>query len=169
MLRGAVDARTPLAPPSVAWTPAAALKPSEAEATATWFRTTLDAPPRPQRAESRRADDAAAEPYPQLAYALDLSSMNKGVAYLNGFHLGRYWLIKGKGEGCAPPHHGPLCYMHFRHSNEPTQYLYHVPTSLLKPTGNELFLFEETAAVDSTHPPRDLTKVRIVALTEHPL
>ena len=168
MLRGAVDARAPLAPPTVAWTPVAALKPSEAKATASWFKTVMDAPPLPQRTASVRAK-AATEPFPQLAYALDLSSMNKGVAYINGFHLGRYWLITGQGEGCAPPHHGSLCYMHFRHSGEPTQSLYHIPTSLLKPTGNELFLFEETAAVDSTQPLRDLSKVRIVALTEHPL
>jgi|TARA_B110000208_G_scaffold181579_1_gene232466 hypothetical protein len=86
--------------------------------------------------------------------------------------LGRYWLVNGKGTGCAPPHHGPLCYMHFRHDGEPTQYLYAIPTSIIKPTGNDLVLFEETASLgsggDAGHV-RDLSKVGIVALTAHPL
>ena len=42
----------------------------------------------------------------QTAWALDLSSMNKGIAWVNGFSPGRYWVADSTGcyDGqCAPP------------------------------------------------------------------
>lgn len=48
---------------------------------------------------------------------LDCSSLGKGVAFINGFHLGRYWS------------EGPVCYLY-------------IPAPLLKAGKNELILFE---------------------------
>jgi len=55
-----------------------------------WFRSYIDMP--------------LGSPFAsQTSYALNLTRMNKGVAYLNGFNLGRYWLVSGKCSGeCAP-------------------------------------------------------------------
>lgn len=48
--------------------------------------------------------------------------------YVNGFNIGRYFLVNGSGScdpanNCAPPRHGPACYMHYAHCGEPTQSL----------------------------------------------
>uniref|UniRef100_A0A0E0LXQ1 Beta-galactosidase n=1 Tax=Oryza punctata TaxID=4537 RepID=A0A0E0LXQ1_ORYPU len=56
---------------------------------------------------------------------IDLSPMGKGFLFVNGEGLGRYW----------------VSYLHAL--GKPSQYLYHVPRSLLRPTGNTLMLFEE--------------------------
>ncbi|CAN6485277.1 unnamed protein product [Victoria cruziana] len=58
--------------------------------------------------------------------ALNLSSMGKGQAWVNGESIGRYWAS----------YLSPL--------GKPTQSYYHVPRSFLKPTENLLVLFEET-------------------------
>lgn len=106
------------------------------------------------------------------SFALYLASMNKGVAYVNGFNIGRYSAQPGEGDcsktGCAPPHHGPQCYLYYKHCGEPTQSIYHVPFEVLKPTHNLVVLFEETAEYQGAHG-RDLSKVALQALTEHPL
>ncbi|KAF3336164.1 beta-galactosidase 11-like isoform X1 [Carex littledalei] len=57
--------------------------------------------------------------------ALDLSAMGKGLAWVNGECIGRYWVS----------YLSPL--------GEPSQSLYHVPRALLKPKANLLVLFEE--------------------------
>ncbi|XP_028787785.1 beta-galactosidase 16 [Neltuma alba] len=57
--------------------------------------------------------------------ALDLGSMGKGEVWVNGESIGRYWVsfVTAKGK--------------------PSQRWYHIPRSLLKPSGNLLILFEE--------------------------
>ncbi|WOK94685.1 hypothetical protein Cni_G03390 [Canna indica] len=57
--------------------------------------------------------------------ALDLSSMGKGMAYVNGENIGRYWVS----------YLSPL--------GKPSQSLYHVPRSFLKPDKNLLVVLEE--------------------------
>ncbi|KAG1328083.1 Beta-galactosidase 7 [Cocos nucifera] len=57
--------------------------------------------------------------------ALDLSSMGKGEVWINGESIGRYWVSFTSPNG------------------QPSQTLYHVPQSFLKPFGNLLVLFEE--------------------------
>ncbi|KAJ3687354.1 hypothetical protein LUZ61_016518 [Rhynchospora tenuis] len=57
--------------------------------------------------------------------ALDLSAMGKGLAWVNGECIGRYWVS----------YLSPL--------GEPSQSLYHVPRAFIKPTENLLVLFEE--------------------------
>jgi hypothetical protein len=71
--------------------------------------------------------------------ALDLGGMNKGLAWVNGHCIGRYWLLKAKdvpipgwmGQGIQA---GPV--------GVPTQRYYHVPREWLRDT-NVLVLFEE--------------------------
>ena len=130
----------------------------------TWFRKIFDLP---------HVDKIpATEKSPaQLAYALNLTTMWKGHAYVNGFFLGRYWLLAGKCQGaCAPPIKQGHCYMHWKDCGLPTQTLYHVPTSILKPTGNLVVLFEEVGHAPSGAPlphARNLDGVEIVALRKH--
>lgn len=35
--------------------------------------------------------------------ALDLSSMGKGQAWINGHHIGRYWTLSSPQDGCQKP------------------------------------------------------------------
>ena len=125
----------------------------EAGAALAWFRASFDLPPTAPNAT-------------QTSFALDLSTMNKGAAYVNGFNIGRYWLEAGTCSGaCAPPVKSGHCYMHWKGCGKPTQTLYHVPDEVLKPTGNLVVLFEETA---NSVQARDLSGVRLRALHEHP-
>ncbi|XP_057490523.1 beta-galactosidase 16 isoform X1 [Actinidia eriantha] len=73
----------------------------------TWYKTTFDAP-------------AGTDPV-----ALNLGSMGKGEAWINGESIGRYWVS----------FHNP--------AGNPTQTWYNVPRSFLKPTGNLLVLLDE--------------------------
>ncbi|MED6196943.1 Beta-galactosidase 16 [Stylosanthes scabra] len=73
----------------------------------TWYQTTFDAP-------------AGNDPV-----VLNLGSMGKGQAWVNGQGIGRYWLS----------FHTP--------NGDPSQKWYHIPRSFLKSTGNLLVLFEE--------------------------
>ncbi|CAA7405284.1 unnamed protein product [Spirodela intermedia] len=73
----------------------------------TWFKTTFDSPP-------------GVDPV-----ALNLGSMGKGEAWVNGLSIGRYWVSRRTPNG------------------RPSQSLYHIPRSFLEPSGNLLVLFEE--------------------------
>lgn len=57
--------------------------------------------------------------------ALNLGSMGKGEVWINGQSIGRYWISFRKNDG------------------SPSQTWYHVPRSFLKPTNNQIVLFEE--------------------------
>nr|CAD1830526.1 unnamed protein product [Ananas comosus var. bracteatus] len=57
--------------------------------------------------------------------ALDLSSMGKGLVWVNGECIGRYWTS----------YHSPL--------GQPSQSVYHLPRAFLKPKNNFLVVFEE--------------------------
>ncbi|XP_050235162.1 beta-galactosidase 16-like isoform X2 [Mercurialis annua] len=73
----------------------------------TWYKTFFDAP---------TGDDPL---------ALNLHSMGKGEAWINGQSIGRYWVSFNTSKG------------------NPSQSRYHIPRSFLKPTGNLLVLLEE--------------------------
>lgn len=85
--------------------------------------------------------------------AIDLSSMGKGQAWVNGENIGRYWIYFHSVPGNCPG----TCDYRGRYNKlkcqsncgQPSQRLYHIPRSLLKPTGNLLVLFEETEAEPS--------------------
>ncbi|KNA18058.1 hypothetical protein SOVF_073980 [Spinacia oleracea] len=83
-----------------------ALEPSAAMPL-TWYKTTFDAP---------KGDDPV---------ALDLTSMGKGEAWINGQSIGRYWASLLSPQGI------------------PSQSMYHIPRSFLKASENLLVLFEE--------------------------
>ncbi|XP_047337584.1 beta-galactosidase-like [Impatiens glandulifera] len=77
--------------------------------------------------------------------ALDMSSMGKGQAWINGQSIGRYWpsyKATGKCNTCnyAGWFDEKKC---LRNCGESSQRWYHVPRSWLKPTGNLLVVFEE--------------------------
>ena len=135
--------------------------PMLATAPRAWFRYSLDLPVLPQHAAAT-----------QTAYALDLSGMGKGVAYVNGFNIGRYWLVRSGtlntcDEGqCALAFPGPVCFFHKKGCGRPTQHLYQVPSHLLKPHGNLIALFEETSRSESSQ--RRPQDVALVVLHEHP-
>jgi len=174
---------TPAGAVKAAWQPVGADGGTEV---LSWFKSAFDLapPPSPPRGNP-----------PQVAYALDLLGATKGVVWLNGVNLGRYNLELGVCSGpCAPPVHGGVCYIFWHNCGLPTQRYYHVPTSILKPTGNLVVLFEETATVpvagsgpvapsppprpwagdasaDVLAPaalPRDLSTVKLVTLADHP-
>lgn len=76
--------------------------------------------------------------------ALDLGSMGKGQAWINGQSIGRYWTADAEGQCNSCSYGGtyrqPKCQYG---CGKPTQRWYHVPRSWLKPTQNLLIVFEE--------------------------
>ncbi|CAN4107357.1 unnamed protein product [Withania somnifera] len=88
----------------------------------TWYKTYFDAP-------------EGTDPV-----ALKMEQMQKGMIWVNGKSLGRYWV-----SFLSPLGH-------------PTQAEYHIPRSFLKPTNNLLVVFEETGdticgIITEYHPP----------------
>ncbi|XP_022894853.1 beta-galactosidase 16 isoform X2 [Olea europaea var. sylvestris] len=73
----------------------------------TWYKTNFDSP-------------VGTDPV-----AINLGSMGKGEAWINGQSIGRYWIS----------YHTP--------DGSPSQIWYNIPRSFLKPTNNLLVLFEE--------------------------
>ncbi|CAO2832410.1 unnamed protein product [Amaranthus hypochondriacus] len=79
---------------------------------------------------------------------LDMIHMGKGLAWLNGEEIGRYWPRKSSKHDACVDH------CDYRGSfspnkcstgcGEPTQRWYHVPRSWFKPSGNVLVIFEES-------------------------
>ncbi|KAF2297306.1 hypothetical protein GH714_021017 [Hevea brasiliensis] len=79
---------------------------SNAQSPLTWYKALFNAPPG------------------DVPVAVNLGSMGKGEAWVNGYSIGRYW----------PSYRSP---------DGSSQIWYHVPRSFLKPTGNLLVLLEE--------------------------
>ncbi|KAJ4838181.1 hypothetical protein Tsubulata_032522 [Turnera subulata] len=95
----------------------------------TWYKAIVDPP-------------AGDEPV-----GLDMLHMGKGLAWLNGEEIGRYWPRKSSvHEKCVDhcDYRGKFmpdkC---FTGCGQPTQRWYHVPRSWFKPSGNVLVIFEE--------------------------
>ncbi len=80
--------------------------------------------------------------------ALDLSGMTKGIAWLNGRCIGRYWMAPGTGK--PSPWLAPAVYQ--EGEGQPTQRYYHLPKEWLRDR-NLLVLFEEVGG--------DPTQVRL--------
>lgn len=101
----------------------------------------------------------------QTAIVANLGGLYKGMAYVNGFNVGRYWLALGECPGeCAPPLHGQHCFLHYEGCFKPTQKLYHVPFALLKPKHNLITLFEENVSAIR----RNLNDVFLEVIHDHP-
>ncbi|MQL82322.1 hypothetical protein Taro_014801 [Colocasia esculenta] len=94
-----------------------------------WYKTTFNAPD---------GNDPV---------ALDFTGMGKGEAWVNGQSIGRYWPSYVAGpNGCTSScdYRGPYGAGKCRQNcGKPSQQLYHVPRSFLRPNGNTLVLFEE--------------------------
>ncbi|KAK4853138.1 hypothetical protein QYF36_004428 [Acer negundo] len=93
----------------------------------TWYKTTFNAP-------------VGNDPL-----ALDMSTMGKGLVWINGECIGRHWpgyIARGNCHACyyAGTYSDKKCKTN---CGEPTQKWYHVPRSWLKPSGNLLVVFEE--------------------------
>ncbi|QCD83343.1 beta-galactosidase [Vigna unguiculata] len=79
--------------------------------------------------------------------ALDLKSMGKGQAWVNGHHIGRYWTRVSPKSGCKQvcdyrgAYDSDKC---TTNCGKPTQTLYHVPRSWLRASNNLLVILEET-------------------------
>lgn len=96
----------------------------------TWYKIVVDSPP-------------GKEPV-----GLDMIHMGKGLAWLNGEEIGRYWPRK------SSKHDDCVLHCNYRGKfspnkcstgcGEPTQRWYHIPLSWFKPSGNVLVIFEET-------------------------
>lgn len=95
----------------------------------TWYKTSFDAPD-------------GSDPV-----ALDFTGMGKGEAWVNGQSIGRYWpSLTSQNSGCSEPCNFRGSYSSSKclsNCGKPTQQLYHVPRSWIKPSGNLLVVFEE--------------------------
>lgn len=104
------------------------LTPDAIPSTFTWYKTYFDVP---------NGNDPV---------ALDLESMGKGQAWVNGHHIGRYWTRVSPKSGCQE-----ICDYRGAYDSDkcttncgkPTQTLYHVPRSWLKASNNFLVILEE--------------------------
>ncbi|XP_052194669.1 beta-galactosidase 3-like [Diospyros lotus] len=76
--------------------------------------------------------------------ALDMASMGKGQVWINGHSIGRYWTVYANGDCTKCSYSGTFrpkkCQVG---CGQPTQRWYHIPRSWLKPTQNQLIVFEE--------------------------
>ncbi|KAI7730684.1 hypothetical protein M8C21_023048 [Ambrosia artemisiifolia] len=94
----------------------------------TWYKTNFDAP-------------AGDNPI-----AIDFTGMGKGEAWVNGQSIGRYWpsYIAPTGGCSVCSYKGPYNFTKcLKNCGKPSQNLYHVPRSWLKPSANVLVMFEE--------------------------
>ncbi|KAL2938303.1 Beta-galactosidase 8 [Bienertia sinuspersici] len=95
----------------------------------TWYKTSFEAP-------------TGADPL-----ALDFTGMGKGEAWVNGRSIGRYWpTLSSPESGCKDhcDYKGAYTSNKCRKNcGKPTQELYHVPRSWIKPSDNVLVVFEE--------------------------
>eukprot|EP00520_Triparma_pacifica_P009069 CAMPEP_0118647164 /NCGR_PEP_ID=MMETSP0785-20121206/8461_1 /TAXON_ID=91992 /ORGANISM="Bolidomonas pacifica, Strain CCMP 1866" /LENGTH=754 /DNA_ID=CAMNT_0006539241 /DNA_START=34 /DNA_END=2298 /DNA_ORIENTATION=+ len=102
----------------------------------TWYTTKFSSP-----------NDVA-----ERVFGVDLSAMGKGAAYLNGYHIGRFWNAKAKDEGCnacdETEYSGGYAASRCRTGcGELSQTVYKLPSIWFKAAGeeNELLLFVEEA------------------------
>ncbi len=88
------------------------------------------------------------------ALAVDLTGMSKGLAWLNGRCIGRYWLVAGTREELQSWQTPPVL---LERIGSPTQQFYHLPAEWLLEE-NEFVLFDELGG--------DPSQIRISSLTD---
>lgn len=76
-------------------------------------------------------------------FRLDLGGWGKGMAFVNGRMIGRYWLLEGNGYGPDSIWHPKNAGLYQGPDGGPTQQYYLVPASWLRSGSNEVVLFEE--------------------------
>ncbi|KAJ4954849.1 hypothetical protein NE237_011632 [Protea cynaroides] len=95
----------------------------------TWYKTYFDVP--------KGVDPVS----------LNFKSMGKGLAWVNGHNIGRYWSWVSPKDGCPRTcdYRGAFYDMKCAtNCGKPTQSWYHIPRSWLQASDNLLVLFEET-------------------------
>ena len=80
--------------------------------------------------------------------AADLAGMGKGLAWLNGRCIGRYWLIAGAAQNRS--HLADVGAVTSARVGEPSQRYYHLPSEWLIDGENQLIFFEETGGDPAT-------------------
>jgi hypothetical protein len=76
-------------------------------------------------------------------FRIDADGLGKGMLFINGHMLGRYWLIEGIGYGPDKTWQSfVLDGLSMTPAGQPTQRFYHVPKAWLK-ENNQLIIFEE--------------------------
>ncbi|PON79885.1 Glycoside hydrolase [Trema orientale] len=122
----------------------------------TWYKAEIDPPP-------------GNEPV-----GLDMVHMGKGLAWLNGEEIGRYWPRKSSiHDKCVRECDYRGTFMPNKcltGCGEPTQRWYHVPRSWFKPSGNILVIFEEKGGDPSkiTFSRRKVTGLCALVAEDHP-
>ncbi|XP_048133870.1 beta-galactosidase-like [Rhodamnia argentea] len=93
----------------------------------TWYKATFDAPPG------------------HAPLALDMNSVGKGQIWINGRSIGRHWPAYTARGNCGTCSYAGTFneYKCRKNCGQPSQRWYHLPRSWLKPTGNQLVIFEE--------------------------
>ncbi|XP_010274045.1 PREDICTED: beta-galactosidase 9 isoform X2 [Nelumbo nucifera] len=105
------------------------LPPESSSSMFTWYKTYFDVPD-------------GVDPV-----ALDLGTMGKGQAWVNGHNIGRHWSLVAPKEGCQNTCDYRGTYNERKcatNCGKPTQNWYHVPRSWLRASNNLLVIFEET-------------------------
>ncbi|MDR0902551.1 MAG: beta-galactosidase [Opitutaceae bacterium] len=74
--------------------------------------------------------------------AFDFSGLGKGLAWVNGECIGRYWMVKSVAPAEIHTEHNQV--MRYDPPDGPSQRYYHVPREWLREGRNILLLFEET-------------------------
>ncbi|KAI4386046.1 hypothetical protein MLD38_004016 [Melastoma candidum] len=123
----------------------------------TWYKTQFDAP-------------IGNDPV-----ALDFTGLGKGEAWVNGQSIGRYWpTYISPGSGCVESCNYRGSYSSskcLKNCGKPSQQLYHVPRSWLRPSLNTLVLFEEVGGdpAQLSFATRRVTTVCAHVSESHPL
>jgi len=78
-------------------------------------------------------------------FRIDALTLGKGMIFINGHNIGRYWLLEGNGYGPDSTWQNfNLDGLSLAPAGQPTQRYYHVPKAWLK-GNNQLIFFEEQA------------------------
>ncbi|XP_020590141.1 beta-galactosidase 15 isoform X2 [Phalaenopsis equestris] len=104
------------------------LQPDKMKTSFTWYKSYFDIP------------------IGKYTIALDLGSMGKGQAWINGHGLGRFWSLVAPSHGCPQTCNYRGAYNEKKcltNCGKPTQTLYHIPRDWLKASNNLLVIFEE--------------------------
>jgi len=109
-----------------------------------WFRLTLKLP--------------LGEEPASAVFAVNMEGMGKGALWVNGYAIGRYWLIEADANACKPCSYiGSYSSDKCRSGcGQPSQQYYSVPRAWLRDGDNEITLLEEHPGLD----PRRITIVR---------
>ena len=84
----------------------------------------------------------------ELDWRLDLELWGKGMAFINGRMIGRYWLLEANGYGVDEVWHPKDCGLYIQENVRYSQQYYVLPRSWLKEGVNEIVLLEEQKGGD---------------------